>query len=157
MELESVAELAAAATQEVFRTMLGTEVTPQTAFADNGPPVQSEIMGAVGMQGDICGYVSVHCTRNQAEEFTLRLLNIQRDELDSALEVRDAIAELVNMVSGSLKSALASELWIETALPLVIDTPKLLVRFENARGWIVPIQDPSGAFHVEITAFEETA
>ena len=150
MQVDRTARLIQRATVEVFSTMLGTELTPQPVFCDPTPLQQSEVTGLMGFAGAVGGYVSIHCTREQAREFTARLLGMDAAEVDSIDDVRDAVGELVNIIAGSLKRELGSSGPIELAMPTVVMSPKPDIRVRARLGVVVPFEDPSGTFHVEL-------
>jgi CheY-specific phosphatase CheX len=111
---------------------------------------QSEVTGLIGFAGAMGGYVSIHCSHSQAAEFTARLLGADPDEQRSTDEVRDAIGELINIIAGTVKRELGSEDPIEIALPTVVMGAKPDMRVRAQTGVVVPFEDPSGIFHVEL-------
>ena len=56
------------------------------------------------------------------------------------------------MVAGSLKTQLKGA--VEIALPTVVMTPKADMRVKGSTGVLVPFEDPSGTFHVELIVRE---
>ncbi len=150
MRVERAANLIERATTEVFTTMLGTELGVHPAFCDPEPLQQSEVTGLIGFAGAMSGYASIHCSRSQANEFTSRLLGADPDEQHSTDEVRDAIGELINIIAGTVKRELGSEEPIEIALPTVVMGGKPDMRVRAETGVVVPFEDPSGIFHLEL-------
>ena len=150
MEFESGAEIIRSATIEVFQMMLGTELTPGAAFVDEKPFHQSDVMGLIGLGGAIKGYVTLHCSVDQGKAFTARLLGMQPEEVETHDEIRDAIGELVNMVAGSVKTALSDVGSVEISLPSVIIATKPEASVKDCKGIVMPFEDPSGTFHVEL-------
>ncbi len=156
MEIEQAAKLIGIAVEDVFAKMLDTEVAPLGFFWDPNPLLRSEVMVAVCLHGDLRGYLSLHCTENQAREFTRRLLGMPQDDLTAELTtqdtVRDAVSELVNMISGAFRQSLSSEQWIEMALPLFFRGPTFEIHMPEARGIVVHIDAPTGGFQIELAA-----
>ena len=145
------------ATAEVFSTMLGTELTPGDAFKDSEPFFESEVTALIGLAGNVAGYISFHCDKPQALTFTARLLGVEPEEIEGLDDVRDAVGEIINMIAGSVKSAMSQSVTVEIALPTVIMTPKPDMRVKGCDGVVVPFEDPSGLFHVELVVAESKA
>lgn len=150
MAPDELAEIIRNSTHGVFSTMLGTELSPLAALDDPNPFMQSEVIGFIGLAGDFAGYVSIHVTRQQATDFTARLIGVDIAEVTSEDEIRDAVGEITNMLAGSVKTALSTLGLVEVALPTVVMTPKADLRVRGARGVAVPFEDYTGVFHVEV-------
>ena len=150
MRSERAAKLIEKANLEVFTMMLGTDLGVQPVFRDPQPFQQSEVTGLIGFAGAMGGYVSIHCSHSQAAEFTARLLGADADEALTVDDIRDAIGEIINIVAGTVKRELGSEDPIEIALPTVVMSAKPDMRVRAQTGVVVPFEDPSGVFHVEL-------
>lgn len=150
MAPHELAEIIRKSTHSVFSTMLGTELAPLEALDDPKPFMASEVIGFIGMAGDFAGYVSIHLSKNQATDFTARLIGVDVDEVTSEDEIRDAVGEITNMIGGSVKTSLSSLGIVEIALPTVLMTPKADLRVQGARGVAVPFEDYTGVFHVDL-------
>ncbi len=88
--------------ESVFATMLDLPI--ESAPPPTAPP--GDILTAVEhFAGDWRGAVLLECTRDQAFEFTHRLMCIDRPSSMND-DVRDAMGELANMLAGNLKSVL---------------------------------------------------
>jgi CheY-specific phosphatase CheX len=150
MAPHELAEIIRNSTHSVFSTMLGTELSALEAIDDPTPFKQSEVIGFIGMAGDFAGYVSIHVSRQQATDFTARLIGVDVGEVTSEDEIRDAVGEITNMLAGNVKTALSALGLVEIALPTVVTTPKADLRVRGARGVAVPFEDYTGVFHVEV-------
>ncbi len=88
--------------EDVFRTMLGLEVQrvsfPLSLGAD-------QVTAAIHFAGAWKGAVLLECTKQQAFEFTSRLMGVAAPA-SMTDDVRDSMGELTNMVAGNLKSIL---------------------------------------------------
>ncbi len=154
MEPGRAANLIESATRQVFATMLDTELGTEPFFEDPNPLFEAEVVGFIGFAGAIRGYVSLQCTLAQASAFTARLLGMEPEEIESFDDLSDAVGELVNMIIGTVKTALGSDDPIEIALPTVVMTPKSDIRVKASLGVVVPFTDPAGSFHVEFVLEE---
>lgn len=157
MQVHELAQIIQNATHSVFSTMLGTELAPQQVQEDPTPFRQSEVIGFIGMAGDFAGYVSIHVSRQQATDFTARLVGVDVEEITSDDEIRDAVGEITNMLAGNVKTALSALGLVEIALPTVVMTPKAELRVRGARGVSVPFEDYTGVFHVEVVLSDDGA
>jgi chemotaxis protein CheX len=85
--------------KEVFSMMVGTEakVPEQT-----DPPVVAEVTGMVGLAGELCGVLSVRCSKSCAAMIASRMLGVPLDE--AASHWSDAVGEICNMVAGNFKA-----------------------------------------------------
>lgn len=155
MDVDQIAEIVTSSTCEIFSAMLGTELTVGSPYEDPHPFGSStEVTAFIGLAGGLAGYVSLHCELAQAREFTARLLGSTSDDSISTDEICDAVGELVNMIAGGVKTALSGEHPVEITLPTVVMTPKPDMRVKSGKGVVVPFEDPSGSFLVELTLEE---
>ncbi len=148
METKEAADVIKSATSDVFGTMLSTTLKAGDVIEDETPFFQSEVTALIGIAGGLTGYVSVHCNDQQARSFTARFLGMDENEVESTDDIRDAMGELVNMIAGNVKTLLNGA--IEISLPTVVMTPKPDMRVKGAAGVLVPFDDPTGTFHVEM-------
>jgi len=90
-----------AAIKEIFASMLGERIF-QTADRTTATPHVSSLIGMAGKFSDV---VMLHFSESAACKIASGLLGMPLEELDET--VRDAIAELANMVAGGFKRALS--------------------------------------------------
>jgi chemotaxis protein CheX len=88
----------------VFETMLDMETAP----ADSAwSPDPSRLIASVRLAGAWNGVIELECDRRQACRFAFRFLR-DDDPDDPGAMSRDVLGELINMIGGNLKCALAS-------------------------------------------------
>lgn len=148
MDASVQADIIRNATTEVFVTMLGTDLHVGEPYEDANPLVEGEVIGMIGLGGYLTGSVSIHVGREQARDFTARLIGADLDEVTSDDDINDAVGELANMLAGAVKSALSGEGHIQIALPIV-STGKASLRVPKGRAVVVPFEDYTGSFQVE--------
>ena len=102
---------------EVFRTMLGCELTRGTPYLKQHDKPDHEISGIIGLSGKAVGTTVLSLSHNVAIEATAAMLGDKPIELNA--DVIDAIGELTNMIAGSAKAQL-EELEMSISLPNVI-------------------------------------
>jgi CheY-specific phosphatase CheX len=92
------------AVKDIFSTMFGVgmEIVPHEKVTD-APRISSMI----GFGGEISGFVSLHFSFDMACKLTTGLLGMPVAEPDDT--VKDTMAELVNMVAGSLRNQLSTD------------------------------------------------
>lgn len=149
MEFDAQAEIVKDAAHEVFLTMLGTELHVEEPFADDDPLIDSEVTGIIGLGGYMTGSVSIHVGQEQARDFTARLVGADVDDITSNDDIRDAVGELANMLAGAVKTALTTDGEVEIALP-VVSMGKAELAVRGGKGVVVPFEDYTGRFHVEL-------
>ncbi len=134
------------ATRNVFATMLGAEPHPREAYQADGILPQSDVTGMIGLAGEAAASLSLHCSAEQARAFAARLLGMEPDSPISDDDVRDAVGEIVNMIAGDIKTAIAHEHRLELALPSVVIAEKCEVQVKSPSVFILPFDDPDGCF-----------
>jgi len=115
LRMNALGEDVARTVGEIFRTMLGLEVTTTQA---PWPPDEELLSGAIYYAGSWKGAVLVECTPQQAFLFTGRLMGSERPATVNE-DVRDAMGELTNMVAGNLKPLLPHGVYL--SMPSVVE------------------------------------
>ena len=88
------------AAREVFEIMLGCKLETQTAPA----PVSGDFTAMVGLAGQVCGLLTLHCSAHSAALMASRMLGAEVKESDP--QMWDAIGEIANMIAGNFKNKL---------------------------------------------------
>lgn len=122
------------AVSDVFKTMLGREVTLTSAaeIADNQtwPPLgtaseaaRAHVVGTVGFLGDANGLIYLYLDLDFARMATCHLLGMTEAELEEAGDevINDAIGEITNMTVGSFKNGLC-----DAGYPCKLTIPSIL-------------------------------
>lgn len=152
IQVGRAAELTERAAREIFSAVFALELEASTPFLDPTPLINSDIVAAMGLTGDLSGYLSIHCDNDQALELTTRMTKLDREVVGASPDlIRDAFSELANMIAGNVKNGLAEDLWVESALPIVSLTPKLRMNVDGATGIVVPLEGECGRVQVELT------
>jgi CheY-specific phosphatase CheX len=90
------------AAKEVFQLMVGEELSvPEEA----NPAVLSEVAGMVGLAGELCGVLTIRCSKAAAGKIACQMLGVA--EAEAAAQAIDAVGEICNMVAGSFKAKIA--------------------------------------------------
>ena len=125
------------AAREVFSTMLGVEIGEEEVSIENGTPEANDgVVSLIGLAGTWAGTGSVSCSPASACRICSQMLMTESTAVDE--EVLDAVAELTNMIVGSVKTDLEQHLG-----PLGLSIPTVVFgrnfRTKNAGGteWMV--------------------
>lgn len=97
---ESWGPLLEVAVREVFEIMLGCKLESQNEPA----PVSGDFTAMVGLAGQLCGLLTLHCSAHSAALMASRMLGVDVKESDP--QMWDAIGEIANMIAGNFKNKL---------------------------------------------------
>ena len=87
--------------REVFELMLGCSLT-----APEGPSDETmDITAMVGLAGQWCGVMSVHCSTKSSTIMACNMLGVEADQIGP--EMCDAFGEICNMIAGNFKNKIA--------------------------------------------------
>src|SRR5271154_6769042 len=89
------------ATREVFELMLSCQLTVPAAAEE----IAMDVTAMVGLAGQLCGVLSVRCSRTAAILMASRMLGVELDK--AGPEMPDALGEVCNMVAGNFKNKIA--------------------------------------------------
>lgn len=127
----------AAATQDVFRTMLGSDAVPGAARLEEGGVGPTEgVVALVGLTGPLVGTGSVTCTPNLACKLAAHMMMAEYDSVDN--DVLDAVGEVANMIVGSLKTSIEDQcgaMWL--SVPTVVYGRNFTTRSMGRHNWSV--------------------
>jgi len=115
--LGEIHDAAVRAVREIFATMFGetAEVIPHSEIADT-----TRISSIIGFAGQLSGFISLHFSAAMACKLAEGLLDMPVETIDET--VRDAAAEMVNMVSGGLKKQLSQDQELfKVSIPSVVE------------------------------------
>jgi len=86
------------ATREVFELMLGCQLAARTTAEETN----RDATAMVGLAGQLCGVLSVRCSRKAAALMASKMLGVEMEKVGA--EVADALGEICNMVAGNFKN-----------------------------------------------------
>jgi chemotaxis protein CheX len=122
---------------EVFATMLGSELGPGEAALERGRPgVNDGVVSFIGLAGRWVGTGSISCSPAIACRLCSLLLMSQAEAVDE--DVLDAVAELTNMIIGSVKNDLEPHLGpLGLSIPTVVFGRNFKTRSMATSEWSV--------------------
>ena len=106
---ELIVDCISHASANVFSTMLGVEIRQGEVSIENGTPDANDgVVSLIGLAGTWTGAGSISCTPALACRICAQMLMTESTAVDE--EVLDAVAELTNMIIGSVKTDLEQHL-----------------------------------------------
>ncbi len=122
---------------QVFSTMLGTELGNGEFSVENGTPeVNDGVVSFIGLAGAWAGTGSISCSPTLACRICSQMLMTESSAVDE--EVLDAVAELTNMVIGSVKTDLEGQLGpLGLSIPTVVFGKNFRAKSAGTTEWIV--------------------
>ncbi len=138
------------ATINVIKTMAFTEVRPGKPFLKKGQGAFGDVTGIIGITGATQGSLSVTFTAPCIEQILTNMLGEPIKGITD--EVKDAVGELTNMISGDARRALAAQgLQLDAAIPTIVAGPNHTVtHVVNAPTLAIPFETDAGSFTVEV-------
>lgn len=140
------------ATVSVIKTMAFVDLAPGKPFVKKGSISTGDISGIVGMTGEGEGEGSL--SLSFSKECILHIVGSMFGEpmMDISEEVKDAVGELTNMISGDARRRLeAVGILYQGAIPTVITGPGHEIRHVTKEPIIsVPFETANGGFHLEL-------
>jgi len=138
------------ATVSVIKTMALLEPTPGKPYLKKGGSASGDISGIVGITGEAEGSLCLSFSKGCILYIISQMLGEEQKEISE--EVKDAVGELTNMISGDSRRRL-QEMGhsFQGAIPSVISGPGHEVK-HITKGPIlsIPFAIPAGSFIVEV-------
>jgi chemotaxis protein CheX len=133
-----------AASEEVFSTMLGSELRFVESCCDKGPAHPWDgVICLIGMAGEWTGTGTLSCSPEFACRIASQMLMAEYAVVDS--DVLDAVAEIANMILGNVKSALEKSLGaMGMSIPTAIYGKNFLAKSFGDETWTVVVFDCEG-------------
>ncbi|HJV34427.1 chemotaxis protein CheX [Geomonas sp.] len=105
------------ATQDTFKSYMGTDIFAGKVEKKINP-MQSDVVGIVGVAGDRVGYILVATERGSAEQLAKELLMLEEADEES---INDAVGEVTNNIAGVFKTKYHEQYGsVALGLPLVV-------------------------------------
>jgi len=138
------------ATVSVIKTMSSVDLAPGKPFIKRGSISTGDISGIVGMAGESEGSLSLSFSK----ECILHIVSSMFGEpfTDITEEVKDAVGEFTNMISGDARRRLETAgILFQGAIPSVISGPNHEIRHVTKEPIIsIPFVSANGGFHLEL-------
>jgi chemotaxis protein CheX len=125
------------ATSQVFSTMLAMEIQMTESLVEKAPPEASDgLVSFIGLAGVWAGTGSLACSKNLGCRICSAMLMTETSSIDE--DVLDAVAEITNMVIGSVKTDLEALLGpLGLSIPTVVFGRNFSTKSAGSTDWIV--------------------
>jgi chemotaxis protein CheX len=131
-----------AATQDVFTTMIGLEITAGEPFEEaNGSGTVDGVVALIGLAGQWVGAGIIHCDAALARKLYCHMLMTETEPAGDGVneEVLDAVAEIANMIVGNVKNDVEEQVGaIGMGIPSVVYGRKFTTRNAGSNWIVVP-------------------
>jgi chemotaxis protein CheX len=124
-------------TLQVFSTMLGVDIACSEVAVEAQMPEASEgVVSFIGLAGSWAGTGSVSCSPALACRICAQMLMCEASAVNE--EVLDTVAELTNMIIGSVKTELEQHLGVlGLSIPTVVYGRNFKTKSAGSAAWIV--------------------
>jgi chemotaxis protein CheX len=124
-------------TLQVFSTMLGVDIACSEAAPETGVPEANEgVVSFIGVAGSWAGTGSVSCSPALACRICAAMLMCEAPAVNE--DVLDAVAELTNMIIGSVKTELELTLGpLGLSIPTVVYGRNFKTKSAGTTDWVV--------------------
>lgn len=143
-----------ASTIHVIKTMSSVDVSVGKPYLKKDEVARGDVSGIIGLIGDVKGSISVSFGENCILPIVSKMFGEEIKELNE--EVRDAVGEISNMISGQARQKL--ELIgrnLKAAIPIVImGKNHSISHITKDKIIAIPFKTYSGDFTIEVS-FEE--
>jgi chemotaxis protein CheX len=141
MDQQMIVETVSRAVKDVFGTMLGVDIEVGESFIEKGSPAESQkVVALIGLAGQWIGTGVIGCS----PEFACRIASLMLLTEYQAVneDVLDAMAEMSNMIFGSIKTELEDHLGVlGLSIPTVIFGRNFATRSVAHQAWrIFPLK-----------------
>jgi chemotaxis protein CheX len=125
------------ATSQVFSTMLAMEIQMTESLVEKALPEATDgLVSFIGLAGVWAGTGSLACSKNLGCRICSAMLMTETSSIDE--DVLDAVAEITNMVIGSVKTDLEALLGpLGLSIPTVVFGRNFSTKSAGSTDWIV--------------------
>jgi len=137
MDQEQVVNIVRRAAKDVFGTMLGVEIEIGQSFIEKSSPAESQkVVALIGLAGHWIGTGVIGCSPDFACRIASLMLMTEYQAVNE--DVLDAMAEMANMIFGSVKTELEEHLGaLGLSIPTVIFGRNFATRSVGQQAWTV--------------------
>lgn len=137
-------------TLHVLHTMAFTEANPGKLYLKKGEIAKGDVTSIIGLTGDVKGTISVSFTQKCILAIVTKMFGEPMEELNN--EVKDAVGEIANMISGQARQKLEGiDLNLRAAIPTVImGKNHTISHITDQKIVAIPFMTENGDFTIEV-------
>lgn len=133
---------------KVMETMTFTEARPKKPYLKQDKEPKGDVTGIIGINGQAEGSLAISFKHDCICHLVTNMFGEQVDTINQ--DVKDAVGELTNMISGDARRQLAeSGLPLQAGIPQVFSGPGHKVE-HSGPAIAVPFETPGGEFTIEV-------
>lgn len=138
------------ATVNVLETMAFTKVTAGKPYLKTEDMANGDVSGVIGLMGEVSGTLSVSFTEKCILAIVSSMLGQEMKELNE--EIKDAVGEISNMISGQARQALdETGRVLKAAIPSVIMGKNHSIKHITTHPIMaIPFTTDHGGFTIEV-------
>jgi len=154
MKVELVNPFLAAAIN-VLRTMAFTEARAGKPFIKKDKKAVGDVTGIIGITGQATGSLSITFSQRCIENVVGNMFGEKIEGITD--EVRDAVGEITNMISGDARRKLDEQGFnLKASIPTVISGSGHIIKHISPGPCVaIPFETDSGSFVVEVSLEEQ--
>ncbi len=134
---------------KVLETMTFTEAKPQKPYIKNDSKPSGDVTGIIDLTGDAQGSLAITFSHGCICHLVANMFGEQVETINQ--DVKDAVGELTNMISGDARRQLAETGFpLQSGIPQVYSGPTHKVE-HSSPAIAVPFQTPGGEFTIEVS------
>jgi chemotaxis protein CheX len=148
MDME-MAKAVIKAAQDVLSTMAGVDPQPGKPYVKKGQVAKGDVTGIIGITGDMTGSISISFEKACAIAVVKSMLGPEIGDI--LRDVKDAVGEITNMVSGQARAAIDKQgVNLQSGTPTVVMGDNHTIQhITSAPIMAIPFTTPDGSFTVE--------
>jgi chemotaxis protein CheX len=137
-------------TVSVLKTMAMVDPKAGKPYLKKGKQAQGDISGIIGMTGSARGSLALSFSDSCILKIVSNMLGEEYKEIDG--DVRDAVGEITNMISGVARKSLESQGYnIAAAIPTVVcGKGHAIIHVLGGPSIIIPFETEDGPFCVDV-------
>lgn len=138
------------ATMKVLETMASTKAQAEKPYLKKDKTATGDVTGIIGITGEAMGTISVSFSAVCILNIVTKMFGEEMKELND--DIRDAVGELTNMISGQARQKLeAAGRLLKAAIPTVImGKNHTISHITDGPIIAIPFNTDNGAFVIEI-------
>lgn len=142
------------ATMNVLETMASIKARPGEPYLKKAMLAKGEVTGVIGLTGEVSGTLSVSFTETSILSLVSNMFGEEMKEMNE--EIRDAVGEITNIISGQARQKLEeSGRSLKAAIPTVITgKDHTITHITPYPVFAVDFSTDNGEFTIEV-CFEE--
>jgi chemotaxis protein CheX len=138
------------ATIDVLKTMAMLEPKAGKPYLKKGHQAKGDVSGIIGMTGSARGSLALSFSENSILKIVSNMLGENHTEINN--DVRDAVGEITNMISGVARKKLeALGFNISAAIPTVVaGKDHAILHVMGGPSIIIPFETDNGSFVIDV-------